>query len=180
MTLFAKTHFEGYSITDDGRILSHKTNSFLRLSKTRLGYLSVRISNGTKGSKGTLNIHREVAKAFIPNPHGYKEVNHKDLNKENNSVSNLEWCSRVQNIRHAFESGAFKQRDLIHSKASHEQKLEAIQMYKSGHTVKAIATYLNAAPNTVYAWFNELIPIAERKSITSLNISKGKLNAKNN
>lgn len=42
-------------------------------------------------------IHRLVADAFIPNPHGFDEVNHLDGNKSNNSVSNLEWCSCEQN-----------------------------------------------------------------------------------
>lgn len=50
-------------------------------------------------------IHRIVAEAFIPNPHGYKEVNHKDLNKKNCEVSNLEWCSRQQNLQHSYDHG---------------------------------------------------------------------------
>lgn len=45
-------------------------------------------------------IHRLVAEAFIPNPNGYKEINHKDENKGNNHASNLEWCSRKYNINY--------------------------------------------------------------------------------
>lgn len=50
-------------------------------------------------SKGFL-VHRLVAEAFIPNPDGYKEVNHRDENKANNSADNLEWCSRKYNVNY--------------------------------------------------------------------------------
>lgn len=57
-----------------------------------------------------LKVHRIVAMAFIPNPNGYKEVNHKDENKLNNEVSNLEWCDRKYNANYgtAIERGRVK------------------------------------------------------------------------
>ena len=50
-------------------------------------------------------VHRIVAKCFVPNPNGYLEVNHKDGIKTNNSAQNLEWCTRSENNRHAFQIG---------------------------------------------------------------------------
>lgn len=50
-------------------------------------------------------IHRLVAEAFCDNPRGCSEVNHKDGNKQNNNASNLEWCTRSENNRHAFQTG---------------------------------------------------------------------------
>ena len=49
-------------------------------------------------------VHRLVAEAFIPNPNGLKEVNHIDGNKANNSIENLEWVNRQQNIDHAWDN----------------------------------------------------------------------------
>jgi len=55
-------------------------------------------------------LHRLVAKAFIPNPENLPQVNHKDCNKANNAIDNLEWISRSQNILHAHKEGRMKKR----------------------------------------------------------------------
>lgn len=52
------------------------------------------------GKLKTKKVHRLVADAFIPNPKGFLEVNHKNENKTNNELSNLEWCTREYNINH--------------------------------------------------------------------------------
>lgn len=64
------------------------------------GYLSIRKPHG-----GTAYVHRIVALSFLPNPYNLPEVNHIDGNKHNNCVSNLEWVSRSENIRHALKLG---------------------------------------------------------------------------
>lgn len=50
-------------------------------------------------------IHRLVAQTFINNPNNYCEINHKDGNKKNNNIDNLEWCDRAYNNKHAYEKG---------------------------------------------------------------------------
>lgn len=77
----------------------------------RYGY--VRITLCKDGRKTTEQVHRLVALTFIKNPHNLPQVNHKDLNKENNYAGtidnhftdgNLEWCSNLQNMRHAHKN----------------------------------------------------------------------------
>ena len=91
--------YEGlYEVSDTGEVKSLHRNIILKPQANRYGYLMVTLSkNGvTKG----VTIHGLVAKAFIDNPQGFPEVNHKDEDKTNNCVSNLEWCTHRENLRH--------------------------------------------------------------------------------
>jgi hypothetical protein len=82
----------------------HKSNLFVPMKTyvTKSGYKRIKLSKN--GNEKHLVIHRLVAKAFIDNPNKYKIVNHKDLDKLNNSVDNLEWCTQKQNVQHALIS----------------------------------------------------------------------------
>lgn len=89
--------FPGYFVSDDGCIFSTRKGCLtkLRLNKTRNEYLSIMLRNGK--TKKQFLVHRLVANAFIPNPMNLPQVNHRDENKENNAVSNLEWCTARYN-----------------------------------------------------------------------------------
>lgn len=67
------------------------------------GYMIVTFS--VNGKSVSLRISRMVAITFIPNPNDYQEVNHKDCNRKNNAVSNLEWCSHQENIAYRDKLG---------------------------------------------------------------------------
>ena len=87
--------FPNYLISDKGEVYSLYTKKYLSPRITRLGYAVVSLyQDGTTKSK---RVHRLVAEAFIPNPSNLPEVNHKDENKLNNDVTNLEWCDRLYN-----------------------------------------------------------------------------------
>ena len=85
-------------VTQWGKYLTKGKILTPRVSNT--GYLRVHLSITRKTSK-TISVHRLVAEAFIDNPFNLPEVNHIDGNKENNSVSNLEWCTGEYNRKHA-------------------------------------------------------------------------------
>ncbi len=96
---------DGYYVTRFGSIFSSKSGKLKRLRPKKLprGYLF--FDSFQDGKAETVYIHRAVAEAFLPNPSGYTEINHKDGCKENNHVSNLEWCSPQQNMTHAKVNG---------------------------------------------------------------------------
>ena len=85
-----------YEISNLSNIRNKKTKRLIKQFKNRHGYVTARIYKDGVGT--TRTVHRLVAKTFIPNPENLPEVNHKDENKSNNVVSNLEWCTRIYNV----------------------------------------------------------------------------------
>ena len=71
-----------------------------------MGYSIVGLSKN--GKLKTRTIHRLVAETFIDNPNNYPVINHKDCNKTNNNVNNLEWCTQKQNVMESFKNGLQK------------------------------------------------------------------------
>ena len=91
--------YEGlYAITRDGNVWSYKSNKFLKHVLDKDDYHRVNLCKDKKMK--TFRIHRLVAEAFIPNPKGLPQVNHKDENKSNNCVENLEWCDAKYNMNY--------------------------------------------------------------------------------
>ena len=77
-------------------------NVKLNPEETKKGYLRVDLYD-ENGKRKHFKVHRLVAEAFIPNPDGKPQVNHKDGNKHNNSVTNLEWVTDSENKDHRKE-----------------------------------------------------------------------------
>ena len=91
----ALNDFPMYAVTENGEVYNIKTGRELKPIKHGR-YLSVTLYDGKGGCK-IKNIHRIVAETYMPNPKNLPCVNHKDENKENNTVSNLEWCTYQYN-----------------------------------------------------------------------------------
>lgn len=93
-----------YLISEDGSITNLANNSPLKPTVNPNGYLRVGLAKGD-GTHQQEVVHILVAKHFIPNPYGYKYVNHLDGNKQNPHKDNLEWCTASQNSEHALRTG---------------------------------------------------------------------------
>ena len=95
--------FENYQVSNLGNFFSKKRNKLLCVSHNDKGYCYAQLYKN--GKSYHLRLHRLVAKLFISNPNKLPEVNHIDGNKNNNCVTNLEWCDRKHNMQEAFKNG---------------------------------------------------------------------------
>lgn len=92
---------ELYLVSDMGRVISLRSG--MQLSPGKTGYALVTLYKDDK--RVVKSVHRLVAEAFLSNPDNLPIVNHKDGNKQNNRLDNLEWCTQKENVAHAIQMG---------------------------------------------------------------------------
>lgn len=96
--------YEGlYAVNESGQVYSFRTGRMLTLRPNSNGYLRADLYKHSKRDQRL--VHRLVAEMFLPNSEGKKEINHKNGNRADNRLSNLEWCTRSENLKHSFANG---------------------------------------------------------------------------
>lgn len=129
-----------YSISNNGQLINRRGEVKTPQEDTD-GYLKVDLYSGSKRS--TKRIHRLVAEAFIPNPYNKPDINHKDGNKHNNSVANLEWVTKSENMRHAYQTGLAKPHAsygmLGHRNPNGGRKGHKVRIVETGEEFNSIA-----------------------------------------
>lgn len=138
------TKYPNYLINKDG-IIINKSGHIISQIIDKKGYINVLLHINKQ--QFLRRVHRLVAETFIPNPNNYLEVNHKDENKQNNSVDNLEWCNRKYNLNY----GTVKERIA---------KGRSIPIYSIDIDTKKITHY------------NSILEAANILNIQSINICK--------
>lgn len=96
--------YKNFLVDDDLNIYSSRTKKKLKPHIGSDGYMQVMMRDETQKSIHE-RVHVIYAHLFIPNPNNYKYVNHIDSDKTNNKLSNLEWCTNSENVRHGWHSG---------------------------------------------------------------------------
>ena len=87
-----------YKINNYGEVLSLRSNKILKPNNNGIGYFIIQLCKN--GKRKNYLIHRLVAEHFLDNPNNLPEVNHKDEDKSNNFVNNLEWCKHKYNMNY--------------------------------------------------------------------------------
>ena len=118
------------------RSLLRGTPKILKTQADNKGYHRVRVT--ICQVKMSFKVHREVAKAFIPNPDNLPQVNHMDGDKNNNCVSNLEWVTNRENANHAIENGLWENVFKGAKRANELQKKPVIGCFARGDEQKSV------------------------------------------
>lgn len=143
--------YEGlYQISNLGRIRKY---IILKQFLSHRGYLTTQLSKKNKSK--TFLVHRLVAKTFIPKINDKNQVNHKDGNKTNNKVENLEWCTNKENNTHAWKNGLMK-------RVVENNKKEVAQYTKEGKLVKVWSS-ITEASNSINGSFSAISACCRHK-----------------
>ncbi len=129
-----------YLISEDGKIWSNKTNKYISQRVGSKGYYIVNLS--IDGKCKTFQVHRLVALTFIENPNNLPIINHKDGNKLNNSIENLEWCTYSDNTLHALKNNLFhpaKGKNTKFGRFSEEEIRKIRYLNKNGYSQRRLA-----------------------------------------
>ena len=126
--------FSQYSITEDGRVYSHKINKWVKQQISNNGYYVVSIGSDS-GVRYRKKVHRLLLQIYKPieDSDSYV-VNHIDGDKKNNDLSNLEWCTVKENSYHALDNGLYK--------PSHANE-HTIILDESDHKYPNVDTHIN-------------------------------------
>lgn len=133
---------EDYEITREGQVINKHSNRILKPQPNGKGYLRVIL-----GGKRYF-VHRLVAEKFIPNPENKEQVNHKDGNKLNNNVDNLEWVTNKENRKHAVENKLHLQGEACSHTKLTETDVKFIREHLELNSVE-LGKLLDVAPSTI-------------------------------
>lgn len=136
-----------YTVYEDGTVYG-STGKKIKQRLNKDGYWTF-----TAGSSNEKKVrcftHRIVAMLFVPNPNGYKEVDHLDGNRANPSADNLEWVTHQENIRRAAARGSYSGERNSHAKLKIQEVMDIRQAYKNGIRLCDLARQYNMNPTSI-------------------------------
>lgn len=144
--------FEGlYKVTSCGKVWSCRQNKFMKPYGGKGDYKMIGL--WTHDKKQVFDyIHRIVAKAYVPNPNNYPEVNHKDEVKDHNWAENLEWCTRDYNLSYGTRLERAKASGMSRGKIS--KKVLCVETGVIYHSTNAAAAALGCKQPNISATCN--------------------------
>lgn len=142
--------YEKYEVSNNGEVRNYITKNEKSINDHNSGYLATTFCKN--GKPKTFLLHRLVALHFIDNPENKRCINHKDGNKHNNNVENLEWNTHKENNDHAFRNGLKNPAKGDKNASTKLTKEQVLQIREIGYsmTQRDISKLFNISNSVVY------------------------------
>lgn len=137
-----------FEINELGQIRNRRTNHIYKFSTDKAGYLRVSIPLGKRGCVKIIRVHKAVAETYIPNPNHLPVVHHKDENKRNPHITNLEWVTHKQNTNYHLMKESEKTEFFNNRKLS-KTDVEHIRESKGKISALKLAKYYDVSKTTI-------------------------------
>lgn len=147
--IYNNEEYKDFVINMNGEIKNIKTNHIYKIYIHKInGYAIVSLPMGKRGKSKVIRLHKALAETFIPNPNEYKVVHHKDENRANYSLDNLEWTTQKRNINyHLYESS--KDTSLFNNRKLTKKDVDFILDNKGKISYNNLAKMFNISKTTI-------------------------------
>lgn len=147
--IYDNKKYSNFLIDENGNIYNVKTGHTYKKSIGQSGYYIITLPMGKRGKVKSIRLHKALAETFIPNPHNYPIVLHKDENKLNCSLDNLEWGSYEKNTNDHWRSEISKGNPYVNNRKLTKREVDTIRKLKSEHSYRELANMYKVSKITI-------------------------------
>ena len=146
--------YSDFLINKNGEVKNTKTNHVYKNYVQSSGYVVLTLPMGKRGKVKTIRLHKALAEAFIPNPNNYKVVHHKDEDKSNYSLNNLEWTTNKLNTTYHLQE-IHKDTSFFNNRKLTKQDINFIKNNKGKISYSKLAELFNVSKTTIVNVMND-------------------------
>ena len=146
--------YSDFLINKNGEVKNTKTNHVYKNYVHSSGYVVLTLPMGKRGKVKTIRLHKALAETFIPNPNNYKVVHHKDEDKSNYSLNNLEWTTNKLNTTYHLKE-LHKDTPFFNNRKLTKQDINFIKNNKGKISYSKLAELFNVSKTTIVNVMND-------------------------
>ena len=146
--IYNNEKYENFVINEFGQVRNIKTNHIYKNKTDKQGYIILTLPMGKRGKVKSIRLHKALAETFIPNPNKYNIVHHKDDNKSNYSLDNLEWVSSKINKSYHLQK-LKKDTSLFNNRKLTKNDIDFIRNNKNNFSYNQLAKQFNVSKTTI-------------------------------
>lgn len=147
--IYDNKEYSNFTIDENGNICNRKTGHVYKKSINKKGYYVITLPMGKRGKVKGIRIHKALAETFIPNPHNYPIVLHKDENKLNCSLDNLEWGDYKKNSNDHWRCEISREGPYVNNRKLTRADADVIRELKSRYSYQELSNMYNVSKTTI-------------------------------